>query len=646
MEPRVVGITGPLQGQTLSLPEGEVSIGREPSNQLWAADGSLSRRHCVFHRNGANVLLRDLGSRNGTRVNGVPVSEQSLQHGDEISVGLSLFIFLEDAYSEETHSNPVELEDTNSITGVAYLLPREESDFPLLPTKDEEVLGTVTPVRVRSDLNALLKIATAISSIRDRESLQWQLLGFIFDVIPGERGSVLFFDPKGEISSTTAWDRVRGPEHIVPINQAVLKKVITERSGLLVTGAASSPSPKRAASGPAENGSTSLLCVPMAVGERVTGVIYLDAKVPTVQFDANHLRVLQAIAHISALALENLNQWEKLQQENLSLRAEIGLKHDIVGGGPQIRKVFDFIRKVAPADSTVLIQGESGTGKELVARAIHSNSPRADHPFIAINSAAITASLLESELFGHEKGAFTGAVAQKKGKVELAEGGTLFLDEISELAPELQAKLLRVLQEREFERVGGTRSIPLNIRLIAATNKSLAQAVESGQFRKDLFYRLNVVAVTLPPLRDRREDIPEMAEYFLRKARSKCQTLAKSISPEAMVCLKQYDWPGNVRELENAMERAAVLGTNDLVRPDDLPESIVEGGNVPGESANYYNALKDFKKQLIQQALQQANGSYLEAAKTLGLHPNSLLRLMRNLNIKSASKGLSSTGAA
>jgi transcriptional regulator with GAF, ATPase, and Fis domain len=642
MEPRIVGITGPFQGQTLSLPEGEVSIGRELSNQLWAADGALSRRHCVFHRNGAKVLLRDLGSRNGTRVNGVPVSEQSLQHGDEISVGLSLFIFIEDAYSEETHSNPVELEDTNSITGVAYLLPREETDFPLL-RKGEDVPGTVAPVRVRSDLNALLKIATAISSIRDRESLQWQLLGFIFDVIPGERGSVLFFDPKGEISSTTAWDRVHGPEHVVPINQAVLKKVVTERSGLLVTGAASASSAKRATAS-AENGSTSLLCVPMTVGERVTGVIYLDAKVPTVQFDGNHLRVLQAIAHISALALENLNQWEKLQQENLSLRAEIGLKHDIVGGGPQIRKVFDFIRKVAPADSTVLIQGESGTGKELVARAIHSNSARADHPFIAINSAAIAASLLESELFGHEKGAFTGAVAQKKGKVELAEGGTLFLDEISELASELQAKLLRVLQEREFERVGGTRSIPLNIRLIAATNKSLAQAVESGQFRKDLFYRLNVVAVTLPPLRDRREDIPEMAEYFLRKARSKCQTLAKSISPEAMACLKQYDWPGNVRELENAIERAAVLGTNDLVRPDDLPESIVEGGNVPGESANYYNALKDFKKQLIQQALQQANGSYLEAAKTLGLHPNSLLRLMRNLNIRSAPKGLSSTG--
>jgi len=636
MDPRVIGIAGPFQGQTLALPEGEVSIGREPANQLWAADAALSRRHCSLVRNGADIRIRDLGSRNGTRVNSVPVTEQSLQHGDEISVGLSLLLFLQESATEETRSNPVEFEQTNTITGIAYLLPREETDTP--------VLGASAPTRLRGDLNALLKIATAISSIRDRESLQWQLLGFIFDVIPAERGSVLFFDPQGDILSTTAWDRVRGPEHVVPVSQAVLKKVVTERSGMLVTGAGHAASAKSAPGSP-ENHATSLLCVPMIVGERVSGVIYLDAKVPTVQFDSNHLRVLQAIAHIAALALENLDHWEKLRQENLSLRAEIGIKHDIVGGGPQIRKVFDFIRKVAPADSTVLIQGESGTGKELVARAIHSNSPRADRPFIAINSAAIAATLLESELFGHEKGAFTGAVAQKKGKVELAEGGSLFLDEISELAPELQAKLLRVLQEREFERVGGTRPIPLDIRLIAATNKSLAQAMDANQFRKDLFYRLNVVAVTLPPLRDRREDIPELAEHFLRKARSKCQALARSISPEAMACLTQYEWPGNIRELENAIERAAVLGTNELIQPDDLPEGVVEGGEVSGESANYYAALKEFKKQLIQQALQKANGSYVDAAKLLGLHPNSLLRLMRNLNVKASPRGLSSSGA-
>jgi Nif-specific regulatory protein len=600
-------------------------------------DGSLSRHHCVLARSGSEVRIRDLGSRNGTRVNSVPVTDQSLQHGDQISVGSSLFVFLQEDPSDEGRSNPVEFQDTSSFTGVAFLLPQEDPLSPLIQ-RGENAGPAAAQGRVRSDLNALLKISTAIGSIRDRDSLQWQLLGFIFDVIPAERGSVLFFDPQGEVNSSTAWDRVRGPEHVVPVSQMILKRVVRERSGLLLTGPDENG---RSQAAPADR-AVSLLCVPMIVGERVVGVIYLDARVPSVQFDDTHLRVLQAIAHIAALALENLGHWEKLRQENLALRAEIALKHDIVGRSPRIQKVFEFIRKVAPADSTVLIQGESGTGKELVARAIHSNSPRADCPFVAINSAAIAASLLESELFGHEKGAFTGAVSQKKGKMELAEGGTLFLDEISELAPELQAKLLRVLQEREFERVGGTRSIPLNIRLIAATNKSLSQAVDAGEFRKDLFYRLNVVSVTVPPLRERREDIPEMAEYFLRKAQGKCQTPARSVSAEALRCLANYDWPGNVRELENAIERAAVLGTNDVIRPEDLPESILEVGDLAGESAKYYAALKDFKKQLIQQALQQANGSYTEAAKTLGLHPNSLLRLMRNLNVRSAQKGMSS----
>src|SRR6516225_3482161 len=495
MEPRILGIGGPFQGQTLSLPEGEVSIGREPTNQMSVFDGSLSRHHCVLARSGSKVRIRDLGSRNGTRVNSVPVTDQRLQHGDQISVGSSLFVFLQEDLSDEGRSNPVEFHDTSSFTGVAFLLPQEDPLSPLI--HGENAGPAAAPGRVRSDLNALLKISTAIGSIRDRDSLQWQLLGFIFDVIPAERGSVLFVDSQGEVSSSTAWDRVHGPEQVVPVSQVILKRVMSERSGLLLTGADEEQGARTGSTAPPGR-VLSLLCVPMIVAERVVGAIYLDARVPTVQFDDTHLRVLQAIAHIAALALENLGHWEKLRQENLALRAEIALKHDIVGRSQKIQKVFEFIRKVAPADSTVLIQGESGTGKELVARAIHSNSPRDDCPFVAINSAAIAASLLESELFGHEKGAFTGAVSQKKGKMELADGGTLFLDEISELAPELQAKLLRVLQEREFERVGGTRSIPLNIRLIAATNKSLSQAVDAGEFRKDLFYRLNFVSMTVP----------------------------------------------------------------------------------------------------------------------------------------------------
>jgi len=273
-----------------------------------------------------------------------------------------------------------------------------------------------------------------------------------------------------------------------------------------------------------------------------------------------------------------------------------------------------------------------------VARAIHRNSSRNERPFVAINCAAIAETLLESELFGHEKGAFTGAASQKKGKIETADGGTLFLDEVTELALGLQAKLLRVLQEREFERVGGVRPLKLDIRLIAATNRNLAEAVKSGAFRNDLYYRLNVVALAMPPLRDRREDIPLLAEYFIAKAARKCKTRVKPLSAGAQACLSSYDWPGNVRELENAMERALVLGSSNSILPDDLPEAVLESASPPMSATNYHGTLREQKKELILQALQNANGNYIAAANALQMHPNSLLRLIRTLDLKATVK--------
>jgi Nif-specific regulatory protein len=244
---------------------------------------------------------------------------------------------------------------------------------------------------------------------------------------------------------------------------------------------------------------------------------------------------------------------------------------------------------------------------------------------------------LESELFGHEKGAFTGATALKKGKLEAAEGGTLFLDEISELATSLQAKLLRVLQEREFERVGGARPVKLDIRVVAATNKSLAEFVKTGAFRNDLYHRLNVVTLSVPALRERREDIPVLAEYFITKICQKCKMRPKSLSAEAKAYLTNYHWPGNIRELENALEHAIVLGSTNAILPEDLPEAILETESPAFElKAQYHVAMKDFKKQLVRQALLEAKGSYVEAARALGMHPNSLLRLIRNLGLRSA----------
>ena len=247
----------------------------------------------------------------------------------------------------------------------------------------------------------------------------------------------------------------------------------------------------------------------------------------------------------------------------IEITARPNLQHAMVGESAAMKEVYRFLLRVAPTESTVLLGGESGTGKELVARAIHRNSPRSDRPFVAINCATIPEGLLESELFGYERGAFTGAATQKKGRLEMADGGVVFLDEIGELAPALQVKLLRVLQEREFERLGGSRPLPIDIRLIAATNKDLATAVKSRSFREDLYYRLNVVALVLPRLRERAEDIPMLAEYFVAKFAAKCKVRARKISPEAMVALMNHHWPGNVRELENAIERALVLGVSD-----------------------------------------------------------------------------------
>jgi transcriptional regulator with GAF, ATPase, and Fis domain len=640
--PRLVGIGGPLKGTAFSLPGGEVSIGRDSSNHLWAPDPALSRRHCLVVASDDQVSIRDLGSRNGTLVNGVPIEQQQMRHGDQIYIGDSVLLFLLNEEGEHFARNPVEFQDTAAIDGSPLLLRAEDSLY-LQP----ENTGASLPASERRarDLNSLLKIATGIGGIRDQDSLQWQLLGFIFDVVPAERGAVLLCDYPEEFTSTAAWDRIRGPGHPVRVSRTVVQRALEERVGLVVSDVLGNEALRQVKT-LFELKVRSLLCVPLLVADRVLGAIYLDSTSPTVQFDVDHLQVMTAVAGIASLAFDNVHHWEKLRQENQALRAEIELEHNMVGGSPAMRKVFDFIRRVAPTDSTVLIEGESGTGKELVARALHRNSSRAEQPFVAINCAAIAETLLESELFGHEKGAFTGAAAQKKGKMEVAEGGTLFLDEIGELAPGLQAKLLRVLQEREFERLGGTKPIKLNIRLIAATNRSLPDAVKAGTFRNDLYYRLNVVTLNVPALRERREDISVLVDHFAAKASRKCGMRAKPLSSEALACLMHYDWPGNVRELENALERALVLGSTDSILPDDLPEAVLEAGSTATTSTDkYHGNIKETKKQLILQALHQAKGNYIEAAKALGMHPNSLLRLIRNLDLKAVKAGMQEPGS-
>jgi transcriptional regulator with GAF, ATPase, and Fis domain len=630
MDPRIVGINGPLKGTNLALTATEVSIGREPSNHLWATDPALSRQHCVITGGDNGFVIRDLGSRNGTRVNGALIEQYELHHQDYIILGNSTLVFLLRDDVVMTERNPVQLTDTQELESVIASVGPEDAVY----LDPQRIAALPQTERLARDLNILLKIATGIGGIREQEALQWQLLGMIFDIVPTERAAVLFIDGTGEPCQSVGWDRVRGPGTPVQVSRTVVSRVVQQRVGLLVSDI-SQQRPVGDITTLRESGVKSALCVPVLVSMKVAGVIYLDSRSVGDHFDQHHLQLMTAVASIAGLALDNIQHLQRLREENRRLQNEANLNHEMVGESSRMRAVYEFIRRVAGTDSTVLIQGESGTGKELVARAIHASSLRADGPFVAINCAAITETLLESELFGHEKGAFTGATSQKKGKLEMANGGTLFLDEISEFAPALQAKLLRVLQEREFERVGGTRPLKVDIRVIAATNRALLQAVEAGTFRRDLYYRLNVVAVTVPPLRERVEDIPLLADHFAVKASRKCRVRPKPISPEARASLTSYDWPGNVRELEHAMERAIVLGAAESILPDDLPEEILEANPAPPAlSPKYQSVIKEQKRQLIQKTLQQCDGNYVQAAKMLGLHPNSLLRLIRNLRLK------------
>ncbi len=373
------------------------------------------------------------------------------------------------------------------------------------------------------------------------------------------------------------------------------------------------------------------------VDEITAGPLYVRGNIQGVMgvMGPDRAEILGDIITLASTALESAVEFEELRTENTLLKAQVTSdEFGIIGASPSIRQLRTLIGRVAPQQATVLILGESGTGKELVARALHSGSPRAHRPFVAINCAALSESLLESELFGHERGAFTGAVSQKKGKLEVAEGGSVFLDEVGELAPGLQAKLLRVLQERTFERVGGTHTIPLDIRLIAATNRDLGAEAKRGSFRLDLYHRLSVVPLKTPPLRERAEDIPLLANRFLEIAAARCGRRLSGLSPETERLMVGYAWPGNVRELQNAIEHAVILGTSDWILPEDLPETVLEGiapAELPGA---YQTVLGETRRDCIIRAWDAAGGDHNQTAHALGMHPNSLRRLIRLMGLK------------
>ncbi|HET6889761.1 MAG TPA: sigma 54-interacting transcriptional regulator, partial [Pyrinomonadaceae bacterium] len=483
MNPRLAAIAGKLNGTVFSLAECPVVIGRETNAGLTVADPSVSRRHSQIDREGEDFVIADLDSLNGTFINDVPVKRRALRHGDRVRIGDSQFLFLVDDDGGASKSNEVQLDDRQMVSGSTLQFRFNDAVY----------------VMAR-DLSALMKVSTTINAIRGVEALQQKLLELLFEVVPAQRGAILLTRGNGlDDASVFGLDRVEGPDEAIKISRSIAERVLKDGSALLI----SDPPIKSAYESESLSQArvSALLCVPLMMMDKPLGVLYLDTSQPDVEFDQDHLQLVSAIAAISAVAIENARRFEWLESENERLLADVNIEHNMVGESPLMKQVYQFISKVASTDSTVLITGESGTGKELAARALHQNSKRCGRPFVGVNCAALAETLLESELFGHEKGAFTGALAARKGRLEIADRGTLFLDEIAELSPALQVKLLRVLQEREFERVGGTRTVKVDVRLIAATNKNLEEAIASGAFRQDLYYRLNVVELAMPALR-------------------------------------------------------------------------------------------------------------------------------------------------
>jgi transcriptional regulator with GAF, ATPase, and Fis domain len=616
-EPRLVAVAGLMCGEVFPLAGPQVTIGRDPDNTISFPDPALSRRHCMLQREGGGWSVQDLHSWNGTFVNGVQIGTYRLTEGDRISVGGSVLVLMKPAPA--TAAPQVDVVESDVLAATRTLAADD--------TRYLKPVTAPTVSRTEKGLRALLRISTVISAVRGEPELYRELLRVLRDILPAEAAAVIIRRDEGELEAAEAAGSLE-------VSRSLVRRVLTDRIGVLSQDVAASRT--FAADRNSLGGARSLLCAPIVLRETSLGAFYLVSPVRSA-FDEDHLQLVTAAAHIAAIAIDNVRNLAAVEREAERLRGDLQLAHNLVGSSPPMQRVYELLQRVARADTTVLVAGETGTGKELAARAIHLNSGRARRPFVAVNCAALAETLLESELFGHERGAFSGAIAQKKGRLELADSGTLFLDEVGELAPALQSKLLRALQEREFERVGGTRPIKVDIRLIAASNRNLADEVRAGRFREDLYFRLNVVRIEMPPLRERRSDIPSLARYFLTKYAHKAGRRVSGISESAIRSLEAYRWPGNVRELENAIERAVVLGSTETVLEEDLPEDVMEAAIGPlaaSSQASLHAAVLEAKRKAVVQALDSTNGNYTEAARALGVHPNYLHRLARNLGLK------------
>lgn len=663
------------------VPGEAVTIGRAATNQIIIKDDRCSRNHAEIFYSAGQWILRDLESRNGTMVGDQRITtDWALQPGDAIRVGQSQLVFvhrLTDAFDDH-HKGGI---GSRTRTEINQPLPAEEDPANIHSSPSAQASefhpttithrrgqtkyfgpsegGEDSAMAVRGKAAKLCRLAFELAQVTDPTTMANLALEGLFESTATDTGALFLLRGDSKEKPTRAdleivASRTIGTSEYQPISNFLATTVLQEGEAVLARNVMDdSMLGSRDSKG--QITATSVICAPVRHADKLLGLLHLystsEERVP----DPEDLEYTLAVADTVAVALTNLNKRQELaenltqvQDENTQLRERLGVQSEIIGNSQVIRRVTEEIARAASSNATVLIRGESGVGKELVARAIHYSSMRSKNTFVCLNCAALSEDLLASELFGHERGAFTGATDRKIGKFEAADKGTIMLDEIGEMSPGIQAKFLRVLEGHPFERVGGTKPITVDVRVIAATNRDLEADVTNGLFRRDLFFRLRVLEVIVPGLRKRMEDIPQLADYFLKRFVTETGRRIEGFTDRAMQQLLSYRWPGNVRELKNVIERAVVLCSGNRIDQEDLllsnlstsgdTREIVptDGDGRPVSIPDSFRplSLSDMEADHIRQTLDHTDWNKSQTAKLLGIERSTLDRKIRRYKIR------------
>lgn len=645
-------------GEVYRLVPGQVTrMGRAPANEIVITDEACSRHHCELHDRDGTWFVRDLRSRNGTRIeNELLQGETVINPGQRLQVGECELVFTHDL----SELCPDEVGQETDEHPTAHLPPT------LLSTEPEPtILGSanrnpyiggdrtreVEPYRPGRELAQLYRMALDMGRASNAQQLAEAVLTGLTAGTPADLAALLLLPQPSAIAADPADLRVvafRSPvnQDYQPVSVGLSSRVLKNWEAVLASDT-EEDSLLRERDSLGELSAKSVICAPIRHDRKIYGLIHLYSTNPTRQLGEDDLQYTLAVADQCAGALDQMLRQErlaeglaKLRDDNAKLREQLGIESDLVGNSSQMQTLKGKIGRIAPTDSTALIRGESGVGKELVARAIHLSSRRRNGPFVCMNCAALTESLLESELFGHEKGSFTGATTRKIGKFEQAHRGTLFLDEVGEMGLGIQAKFLRVLEGHPFERVGGATPVAVDVRVVAATNRDLESAVEAGLFRKDLYFRLQVVELVVEPLREHPGDIPLLADHFLKRFALKTGREISGFTPGALERLCGYDWPGNVRELQNTIERAVVLCLGTQIEAHEIQFSGLGGqevvrAEVPGAGSSAHGdiSLDHLEQQHILGVLDRTNWNKSQAAQILGIERSTLDRKLKRYRI-------------